>query len=475
MSGGTPVQRGILGDIVDWVGDQLSDLFDLLSNPGFWVGLLVTVVLFPVMGPGAIVVGGAAGGLVSGIHDNVKNGRPWYEPHTLIKHVAIGTFVGATFAFGGGFLVGLGLEGTALLGGTMVLSAGIGVGANVATGQRWDKGLLANLFLGWAFHKLAGPKGKGQGEQGEQGRGARGRTADQAGDEGLAGARDERATADPEPMPDTTVIGWRSKVQLLQSRIVALRLRFARSGSNDAVMEGRLAQLEFAVQAMENRLQGARSGKDLPGFGRELRDVEGDAYEVGRDLEELAPGAAPSAVQQQLADVLGMDGRTLAGFLSDPQCRQILDLIQGQRIIGDRLAGLRRFVEDYAGRGRDAGKLMELLETEWPSCATCSTSAPGRGGNRTGGASRASRTATPTRAGSTSTNVTSAEPRLAAPATCSPPGRRAPRCRPRRRRSSPAGSASRGPVRECRPSSNVSPSTASPITSGSRSMQPTAV
>lgn len=159
--GGPPVQRGWLSDVGDWISDQLGSLWDLVSDPAFWIGLGVTIILFPFMGPGALVVGGAAGGLYSGIRDNVRNGRPWYDPHAIIKHVAIGALAGAAFAFGGGLLVGLGLEGSAALAGTMVLSGGVGIVANLATGQRWDHGLVANLFLGWLLHRAAGPKRSG--------------------------------------------------------------------------------------------------------------------------------------------------------------------------------------------------------------------------------------------------------------------------------------------------------------------------
>lgn len=60
-----------------------------------------------------------------------------------------------------------------------------------------------------------------------------------------------------------------------------------------------------------------------------------------------------------------MDARTVAGYLDDAQCQRILNLINNRNIAGTRLAGLRNFVQEYAGRGREAGKLMELLDTDW--------------------------------------------------------------------------------------------------------------
>ncbi|WP_187346017.1 eCIS core domain-containing protein [Sorangium cellulosum] len=151
---GVTVQRSVLSDVGDWFAEQLADLWNMLKSPSFWVGLIVTLVLFPVMGPGALVVGGLAGGIVAGIEENIASGRPWYDPHAIIRNAAIGTFAGAAMALGVGVIIGLGLEGAAAVAAAMVLSAGIGIVANIATGQRWDRGLLANLFLAWLFARL---------------------------------------------------------------------------------------------------------------------------------------------------------------------------------------------------------------------------------------------------------------------------------------------------------------------------------
>jgi hypothetical protein len=160
MSQGQSVQRSILGDIGDWISDQLSDLWNMIKSPSFWVGLIVTIVLFPALGPGALVVGGFAAGAVSGIEDNVRNNRPWYDPHAIIRNAAIGTLAGAAMALGVGVIIGAGLEGVAALGATMALSAIVGIGSNIVSGQRWDRGLLANLFLAWLFHRVGAARGE---------------------------------------------------------------------------------------------------------------------------------------------------------------------------------------------------------------------------------------------------------------------------------------------------------------------------
>jgi hypothetical protein len=157
---GLPIQRGILGSIGSWFAEQFSDLWDMLSSPSFWVGLVVTIVLFPALGPGALVVGGLAGGMVSGIEQNIKEGKSWYDYRNILKNGFIGAAAGAAMALGVGVIIGLGLEGAAAVAATMALSAVIGIVVNVATGQRWDKGLLANLFLAWLFQRVFGGKGR---------------------------------------------------------------------------------------------------------------------------------------------------------------------------------------------------------------------------------------------------------------------------------------------------------------------------
>lgn len=149
-----PVQRSVLSAVGDWFAEQLADLWNMMKSPSFWVGLVVALVLFPFMGPGSLVIAGFLAGFTSGIEDNLRNGRPWWDPDAIIRHAFIGTLAGAAMAFGIGVIIGLGLEGLAALGATMALSAVVGIVTNVATGERWDRGLLANLFLAWLFHRI---------------------------------------------------------------------------------------------------------------------------------------------------------------------------------------------------------------------------------------------------------------------------------------------------------------------------------
>jgi hypothetical protein len=156
---GPVVQRSILGDIGGWIADQFSDLWDMLSDPAFWVGLVVTIVLFPALGPFALVVGGAAGGAVAGIEQNVKQGKNWYDWHNIVRDAAIGAAAGAVMAVGLAIIEAAGLEGVAATLAVMGLSAGIGIVLNLVNGQRWDKSLLANLFLGWLFERVGAGRG----------------------------------------------------------------------------------------------------------------------------------------------------------------------------------------------------------------------------------------------------------------------------------------------------------------------------
>ena len=156
---GPAVQRSFLGAIGSWLADQFRDLWEMLKSPSFWVGLVVTILLFGVLGPGALVVGGLVGGMVAGIEQNVKEKKAWYDYHNILTNAFVGAAAGAAMALGIGVIIGLGLEGAAAVVAVMGLSAVIGIIINVATGQRWDKGLLANLLLAWLFQRIFGAKG----------------------------------------------------------------------------------------------------------------------------------------------------------------------------------------------------------------------------------------------------------------------------------------------------------------------------
>ncbi len=166
-SKGPLIQLSILGDIGSWFADQFSDLWDMLSSPSFWVGLVVAVVLTPFVGPAAaVVIGGVVGGAVSGIEQNVRQGRSWYDWRNIVRNAVIGGVAGAAIV-GGVALIGLaGLEGAAAVAAVMGVSAVVGIAVNLVTGQRWDKGLLANLLLAGLFYRIFGPRGRQPAEEG---------------------------------------------------------------------------------------------------------------------------------------------------------------------------------------------------------------------------------------------------------------------------------------------------------------------
>jgi hypothetical protein len=155
---GPTVQRSILGDIGGWFADQFRDLWNMLKDPAFWVGLVVTLVLTPFLGPGALVVAGLVAGAVSGIEQNLAEGKKWYDSHNILRDAAIGLVAGFAMALGVAAITALGLEGAAATVAVMALSAVIGIVVNLVNGQRWDKGLLANLLLAWLFRRFGGAK-----------------------------------------------------------------------------------------------------------------------------------------------------------------------------------------------------------------------------------------------------------------------------------------------------------------------------
>jgi len=168
----------------------------------------------------------------------------------------------------------------------------------------------------------------------------------------------------PVEEPVASLATWRTRLQLLQGRVATLRQKFTASGSTDVALAADITRLEATARDMDTRLQGARGPDELTGFGRELRTLEGDVRNAERRLEGLDV-RAPSAVQQQLAQTLGMAPQTIAGFLDDAQCQRVLNLVNTRGIVGIRRVWLRNFVQDYAARGRQAEKLMELLDTDW--------------------------------------------------------------------------------------------------------------
>ena len=153
QSDGQKVQRSVLGAVGDWFAEQLKDLWNMMKSPSFWVGLGLGILLAP-LGPLGFAIAGAVAGAVSGIEDNVRNKRPWYDAGAIAKGALIGGVAGLAMGLGVAALVLAGVEGAALTVGLMALSAVIGIVVNVATGERWDRGLLANLFLAWLFRRI---------------------------------------------------------------------------------------------------------------------------------------------------------------------------------------------------------------------------------------------------------------------------------------------------------------------------------
>ncbi|MCB9741318.1 MAG: hypothetical protein H6740_01715 [Alphaproteobacteria bacterium] len=141
------------GGALAWVGQQLSDLWNMVSDPGFIAsvvtGLLLVVAavlllpeelgLLAIIGIGALIGAIAMG--VGAIVSNLWNGRPWYTG--LGEALLLGALMG-----GLGALL-LELLGVGLLGLISIsLFAGtFGIITNLIHGEPWDKNLLANLIL----------------------------------------------------------------------------------------------------------------------------------------------------------------------------------------------------------------------------------------------------------------------------------------------------------------------------------------
>jgi Domain of unknown function (DUF4157) len=142
-----------------WIGNQLRQLGRMLTDPGFWAGLLVgllltilVIALLPeelvglafVAAVAAFAAVGAIAAGVGTIVSNVAAGRPWSEG--LGKAVIVGAVFGAVLGAAGIWLGAAALT----VGGILTLSVIAGiltVITNVATGRPWDENLLANMLL----------------------------------------------------------------------------------------------------------------------------------------------------------------------------------------------------------------------------------------------------------------------------------------------------------------------------------------
>lgn len=157
-----------------WLENQLADFGEMLSDPGFWVGLLLAIALIVIivltgLTGGALlavlVIGGAIIGAVSSIVSQATNGsfsQGWNWSRVnwaqVGKAALIGAVTGAVFALAGYLAIEvLGMTaGSWAFVGLMSLTAGIvTIVTNIATGQPWDKGLLANMLLAGLFARLS--------------------------------------------------------------------------------------------------------------------------------------------------------------------------------------------------------------------------------------------------------------------------------------------------------------------------------
>jgi hypothetical protein len=166
-------RHSLLDDPLGWIGDQLSDLWDMLSDPGFWVGLLVGVALAfvvvaavaaaPFTGGAsiALLIGGMAlaGGLAAVAGTIVSNITDHSVSNLFSGNLDWSRWsdnLGSSFLIGA--LFGAGLVVAELLGaGLIALSITAGVFTvitNHFTGQPLDKNLLANMLFVGVISKL---------------------------------------------------------------------------------------------------------------------------------------------------------------------------------------------------------------------------------------------------------------------------------------------------------------------------------
>ncbi|HEX8106842.1 MAG TPA: hypothetical protein VF516_03895 [Kofleriaceae bacterium] len=149
--------KSTLDKVLSWVGDQLKQLGRMLLDPGFWVGLLVAVVLIALLpeelaGLALICAMAAIGAVAAGIGTLVSNiaaGRPPLQ--NVLQNMLVGALFGGALTFVGAAL-GTGLVGIAAMMGTAGVLTVI---ANLATGKPWDEGLLANVLLVGVFAGIA--------------------------------------------------------------------------------------------------------------------------------------------------------------------------------------------------------------------------------------------------------------------------------------------------------------------------------
>ena len=142
-----------------WLRRQAGDLWDMLKDPGFWVGLVVgligAIIVIALVVAGVLTGGlaivlamalvGAIAAFAGTIVSNVTHGRPWHE--NLLQNVVIGAIFGAVLT-AAALIMGPELATSAMGIGIFSLTAGVlTILTNLATGKPWDQGLLANMLL----------------------------------------------------------------------------------------------------------------------------------------------------------------------------------------------------------------------------------------------------------------------------------------------------------------------------------------
>jgi hypothetical protein len=153
-----------------WFGRQWGDFVSIISDPGFWVGLAVGLLLGALavfLGPvlvgalgvvgAALAVGAAIGAVSAGagtiVSNLCKGAKPWYT--SLGSSMLVGAVFGAFFALMEGVLIAIGAGLLVSIAVMAVLAAEVGVILNLISGERWDKGLLANLAFAGLFAWVA--------------------------------------------------------------------------------------------------------------------------------------------------------------------------------------------------------------------------------------------------------------------------------------------------------------------------------
>lgn len=148
--------------VVNWFEEQWNDLVAMMSDRGFWAGLVVTVGLtalaYAFLGPFAVLVLPLIGALAAGASTLTNNlldsNKKWDDG--LWDSMLTGLVVGAVFAvaIGAGIIAGVGALG--LLAIVEAVTIVTTIGANIYHGERPTKGLLANMLVAWLFQRLLG-------------------------------------------------------------------------------------------------------------------------------------------------------------------------------------------------------------------------------------------------------------------------------------------------------------------------------